>query len=167
MNLKLELFDMKYAHDYYVGFNEEITKYQWPDPFETEEDAMGLLQNFVDEAAQGEMLFYAVLSETGDFLGSVEVHGLREDCPELGVWIKESEWGKGYAYAALREALDIACEKHGKRAFFYEADVRNVGSMKLLHKFEDAFGIESREPEKLVTDSGKRLELQGFIMKRK
>lgn len=26
---------------------------------------------------------------------------MAEDCPKLGVWITESEWGKGYAFEAL------------------------------------------------------------------
>ncbi len=26
-------FDMKHLQDYFNGFNEEITKFQWPDPF--------------------------------------------------------------------------------------------------------------------------------------
>ena len=37
-------FDMKYLEDYYKHFNEEITKYQWPDPFENLEDARNMLQ---------------------------------------------------------------------------------------------------------------------------
>ena len=36
-------FDMKYLEDYYKYFDEEITKYQWPDPFENIEDARNLL----------------------------------------------------------------------------------------------------------------------------
>ena len=28
-------FDMKYLEDYYNNFNDEITRYQWPDPFES------------------------------------------------------------------------------------------------------------------------------------
>ncbi len=30
-------------------FDEEITKYQWPDPFENLEDARNVLQGFLDE----------------------------------------------------------------------------------------------------------------------
>lgn len=163
-NIKIEPFDMKYLSDYYTEFNEEITRYQWPDPFESIDAAKELLQEFVDEMGREEMLFLSVLSETGEFLGSVEVHGLDEDCPELGVWIKKSEWGKGYAYRALKAALDIAKSKYGKTEFFYEADTRNVGSRKLLDKFKDEYDIEAQAAETLTTDSGKELELQGFVL---
>lgn len=40
-------FDMKYLDDYYNGFNAEITKYQWPDPFNHVEDARALLLEFL------------------------------------------------------------------------------------------------------------------------
>jgi len=165
--IKIEPFTMEYLQDYYREFTEEIAKYQWPDPFETLEDAEHLLKEFLEEMERGETLLLVALSEEGEFLGSSEVHGLTEDCPELGVWIKKSQWGKGYAYEALKAALDIAGTKYGKKEFFYEADVRNIGSMKLLHKFENEYEIIEQDVEKLTTDSGKKLELQGFIMKEK
>ncbi len=48
---------------------------------------------------------------------------------------------------------------------YYEADVRNTGSVKLLHKFEDNYEIIEQGIEKVTTDTGKELELQGFILK--
>lgn len=163
-NIKTEPFDMKYLSDYYTEFDAEITRYQWPDPFESIDDAKELLQEFIDEMGRDETLFLSVLSDADEFLGSVEVHGLDEDCPELGVWIKKAEWGKGYAYQALKAALDIAKSKYGKTEFFYEADTRNEGSRKLLEKFKDEYNIEAQDAEKLTTDSGKELKLQGFIL---
>ena len=163
--ISIEPFRMDQLEDYNREFNEEITKYQWPDPFESLEDAKELLQSFLDEVEQGETIPLSAISEDGEFIGSSEVHSLSEDCSEVGVWIKQSEWNKGYAYAALKAALDLARERYGKSEFFYEADVRNIGSMKLLRKFEDEYEIIEQDVEKLTTDSGKELELQGFVMK--
>ncbi len=160
-------FDMKYLEDYYNNFNEEITRYQWPDPFESIEDARDLLRDFLDEMNREETLLFAIV-DTGDkFVGSVEMHGLSGDCPELGVWIVESEQGKGYAYEALKYILDYAHRKYGKTEFFYEADVRNSGSNKLLSKFADSYVIETLDIEELVTDSGKELKLKGNRLTRK
>ena len=163
--LLLEPFDMKYLENYYEGFNSEITKYQWPDPFDTIEDAKSLLQDFIDEMEAEESLFYSVLNADGDFIGSVEVHGLSEDCPELGIWISEQEQKKGYAYEALSEVLDYACKNYHKRSFFYEADIRNEGSTKLLHKLESRFEVLKRDLDEITTDSGKELKLQGYVLK--
>ena len=165
--IKVIPFDMKYLEDYYNNFNEEITRYQWPDPFESIEYARALLRDFLDEMNREETLLFAIV-DTGDkFVGSVEMHGLSEDCPELGVWIVESEQGKGYAYEALKYILDYAHRKYGKTEFFYEADVRNTGSNKLLSKFADSYVIETLDIEELVTDSSKELKLKGSRLTRK
>ncbi len=160
-------FDMKYLDDYYNGFNTEITKYQWPDPFDQVDDAKALLQDFLNEMQRGETLFYSILSKEGVFLGSVEMHGLSGDCPELGVWLIGSEQKKGYAYDALSSILNYARSNYHKTRFYYEADIRNIGSMKLLQKFKDQYEIIKQELEEVVTDSGKELKLQGYVLKAK
>ena len=160
-------FDMKYLDDYYNNFNAEITKFQWPDPFPHIEDARALLSEFLDEMQAGKTLLYSILSKEGAFIGSVEVHGLSEDCPELGIWIIESEQNKGYAYNALNAVLHDVCSNYHKSQFYYEADVRNTGSMKLLQKFGDKYEIIKQELEEVVTESGKELKLQGHVLKLK
>lgn len=157
-------FEMKNLKDYNSGFNEEITKFQWPDPFDSLDDARIMLQGFLDEMEREETLIFSILSKNETFLGSIEVHGLSGDCPELGVWIITSEQGKGYAYEALSAVLDYTHTRYGKTVFYYETDVRNTGSMKLLHKFEDNYEIIEQGFEKVTTDTGKELELQGFIL---
>ncbi len=160
-------FKMEYLLDYYYGFNHEITKFQWPDPFDSSDNAKEMLQEFLNEMERDETLLFSILSKDDAFLGSVEVHGLNEECPELGVWIIESEQNKGYAYEALKEVLNYVSTKYGKLSFFYEADTRNIASTKLLHKFENQYEIIEQRFEKLTTDSGKALELQGYILKAK
>ncbi len=165
--LSIVPFEMKYLKEYYMGFNEEITKYQWPDPFGSMDDAKGVLQGFLDEMGRGETLIFSILSEDAAFLGSVEVHGLMGDCPELGIWIMVPRQNKGYAYEALAAVLSYVRSRYGKDEFYYEADARNIGSVKLLQKFGKEYGILAGEAEKLITESGKKLELQGYILKAK
>lgn len=157
-------FEMKYLDHYFNGFDAEITKFQWPDPFESIEDASSTLQEFLNEMDREETLLFSILSKNDDFLGSVEIHGLTKDCPELGIWIIKEEQNKGYAYEALNAVLDYVRAKYDKAEFYYEADVRNTGSMKLLRKFDGRYKIIAQGLEKLTTDSGKDLELQGYVL---
>ncbi len=165
--MRIEPFDMKYLNDYFNEFNEDITKYQWPDPFENPEAAKEMLQEFMDEMEDGETLFYSVLSDDDRFIGSVEMHGVSRECPELGVWIIESERKKGYAYAALKELLTYAVRTYDKKAFYYEADIRNEGSNKLLEKLGADYEIIKQGLDETVTDSGKELKLQGYVLEAK
>lgn len=57
--LTIAPFEMKYLRDYFGGFDGEITKYQWPDPFADVERARDLLQGFLDEMARGEGLVFS------------------------------------------------------------------------------------------------------------
>ena len=163
--IRIVPFEMKYLNDYYNDFDNEITKYQWPDPFNSIDDARDLLQGFLDEMEKDETLLFAIIDADERFVGSVEMHGLSEDCPELGVWIIEPQQRKGYAYEALTNILNLAQEKYSKNSFFYEADIRNVGSTKLLNKFSNYYEIEKLGVEELVTDSGKELQLQSSILR--
>lgn len=95
------------------------------------------------------------------------MHGLSEDCPELGVWIIDSAQNKGYAYDALNAVLNYVCSNYHKTEFYYEADIRNIGSIKLLHKFGDKYEIIKQDLEEVVTESGKELKLQGYVLKQK
>ena len=88
-------FELKYLNDYYNGFDKEITKYQYPDSFDSVEAATTLLQEFIDDMNCGEMLFLAILDQKGAFAGGLEVHGLAEEYPELGIWLKKDFQGKG------------------------------------------------------------------------
>ena len=95
------------------------------------------------------------------------MHGLSEDCPELGVWIIESAQNKGYAFDALNAVLNYVYLNYHKTEFYYEADIRNIGSMKLMQKFGDKYEIIKQGFEEVVTESGKELMLQGYVLRRK
>lgn len=159
-------FDMKYLEEYFSGFDAEITKYQWPDPFNNRDIARDVLQGFIDEMNNGVSLFCAIITDDGRFIGGVEVHGLDGDCPELGIWIVPSEQNKGYAHEVLDAVLEYVVENNDKKEFFYEADVRNSASTKLLHKFMSKYDITDEGVERFITDSGKELEMQAHILKR-
>lgn len=156
-------FDMKYLNDYYHDFDEEITRYQYPDPFESAEAAEKLLQEFIDDMNQGEMLFLAILDQNGAFIGGLEVHGLAEEYPELGIWLKKDAQGKGYAYEALRRTLHELNQTCHKEWYTYEADIRNKSSIGLVAKFD----YLKKDIDEFKTESGKELKLQKYLINAK
>lgn len=161
--LRIVPFEMKYLEDYYLGFDEEITKYQYPDPFESMSAAKEVLQGFIHCMEQEEMVFLSILTLNGDFIGGVEVHGLGEQYPELGIWVKKPAQQKGCAYEALAGVLEFVDEHYHKDWYVYEADIRNAGSMKLVEKFE----YKKESLDEFVTETGKSLALQKFLIQRK
>ena len=69
-------FEMKYLLDYYYGFNHEITKFQWPDPFETSDNAKDMLQVFLNEMEKEETLLF--FQRMINFLAVLRFMGLLE-----------------------------------------------------------------------------------------
>lgn len=159
--LRIIPFDMNYLEAYYAEFNKEIVKYQYPDPFESISDAQNVLQGFVDQMAQDEMLFLTIITSDGDFVGGVEVHGLQEQYPELGIWIKKLSQQKGYAYEALSSVLKWVDSEYQKDWYVYEADVRNKGSIRLVEKFD----YKKEETYEFTTETGKELVFQKFLIR--
>lgn len=156
-------FELKYLNDYYYGFDEEITKYQYPDPFDSAEAAETLLREFMDEMNRGEMLFLAILDPKGDFAGSLEVHGLAEEYPELGIWLKKDFQGKGYAHEALSCILEYLNQTGRKEWYVYEVDIRNKSSIGLVAKFS----YRTEGLDEFTTESGKELKLQKYLINMK
>lgn len=156
-------FDLMSLNDYYEGFDADITKYQYPDPFTTEEDARELLQSFTNLMNQGEMLFLTISAKDNQFIGSIEVHGLKEKQPELGLWIKKEFQQKGYAYEALSSVIKKINDDYEKEWYIYEADIRNTGSIKLVEKFT----YRKDGIDEFTTETGKELKLQRYIIKLK
>lgn len=153
-------FELKYLNDYYQGFDEEITQYQYPDPFDSAESAETLLREFIDEMNRGEMLFLAILGQKGAFAGGFEVHGLAEEYPELGIWLKKDFQGKGYAYEALCSVLQYLNQACQKEWYVYEADIRNKPSIGLAAKFS----YRKEGIDEFTTESGKELKLQRYLI---
>lgn len=156
-------FDLKHLKDYCIGFDTDVTKYQYPNPFLKESDAQEMLQSFIELMNQGEMLFLSILTKDGHFIGSIEVHGLKESQPELGIWIKKEFQRKGYAYEALSNVMKMVDEDFHKEWYVYEADIRNESSIKLVERF----CYFKEDFEEFTTETGKELKLQRFIVKLK
>jgi RimJ/RimL family protein N-acetyltransferase len=65
------------------------------------------------------------LHGTREFLGMSGLHHLDAAEPEVGIWIKESEQGRGYGREAVRTAIAIAWRQLAKRAVLYPVAEEN------------------------------------------
>lgn len=156
--LVIQPFSEPFLEAYYKEFTDEITKYQYPDRFPDLETANEVISGFVSDMEQGDMLELVILTQDGEFLGSLEAFGIREEAPEVGLWLKSSAHGAGYGYEALKGLLDHLNGTGRYRYYIYEADVRNTPSIRLAEKFP----FEKGGCEDITTESGKKLKLQTY-----
>lgn len=156
--LVIQPFRDSFLPEYYREFTDDITEYQYPDTFPDIEAAKSLVSEFVSEMEQGNMLELVILTQSGEFMGSMEAFGIREEAPEVGLWLKSSAQGKGYGYEALKGLLSYLNTHGPYQHYVYEVDVRNLPSIRLVEKFN----FEKDGCEDIITESGKKLRLQRY-----
>ena len=76
---------------------------------------------------------FAITTPDDDLVGVIAWHLDREIGLELGYWIGEPFWGKGYATLAVSLLIN-ATQKFGHRKFFARAMTGNPGSIRVLEK---------------------------------
>lgn len=115
-----QLANNKYIHDMLARL---------PHPY-TRAHAVDFITNLArakDEHA------YAIITENDDFIGVIGWHLDRELGLELGYWLGQPYWGKGYATevanALVQEAIDA-----GFNELFSSAKYQNAGSIGVLQK---------------------------------
>lgn len=150
-----------YVYDYFKEFNSEITKYQYPDPFKSINEARNFFAHFVQCKKEGTSLVCIIADMEGTFIGSVEAHGIDTSIPELGIWIAQKYQSKGYGFEAIKGLMDYICADQPVDYFIYEADSRNAGSIKLINRLNG----EKHGHEEFVTESGKKLKLDKYYIK--
>ena len=137
----IEPFDMKYLQEYCSGFSAEITRYQWPDPFETPDDARNVIRGFLNEMEKGERLFFSVLSGKGEY--TVELAQLYPNVNFIGVDIKGARMWTGATKALEAGLKNVAFLRTNIEIidrFFSENEVQEIWltfsdpQMKNVHK---------------------------------
>jgi len=76
---------------------------------------------------------YAIIAQTGEFIGIISLRFKTDAPPELGYWLGEPFWGQGYASEAAN-ALVKAAFARGIDKIFARAIANNKGSINVLEK---------------------------------
>ena len=88
---------------------------------------------FVETIARGEEEFAWAITQDGRFIGTIGLHLLPDQLPELGYWLGEPHWGFGYATEAGR-AVVVAAREAGATALRSRALLTNTASRNVLGK---------------------------------
>ena len=90
-------------------------------------------REFVETIARGpEEHAWAILLQ-GRYIGTIGLHLMPDELPELGYWLGEPFWGFGYATEAARAVVATA-RAAGATALRSRALITNAGSRSVLRK---------------------------------
>lgn len=153
-------FEWKWTQAVLQTFTAEITRWQYPEPYQSEEDVRAWMSQQLQEMEQERCLELVILDEDDHFLGGFEVMGLQQRYPEVGLWLRKEAQGQGYGKEALRVMLERLNESYRFEGYLYEADIRNLPSIRLAQSFAyDRLGRMT-----VLTAAGKDLQLEQCII---
>lgn len=114
--------------------NRDVAKMtsRMPHPY-TEEDA----RTFIGKigSADFDACAYAItLAENGEYMGGAGMYDDQSGQPEIGYWLGEPYWGKGYATEAALALVDLAFRVSGIKVLHSGCQTINPASRKVLVK---------------------------------
>ncbi len=85
--------------------------------------------------AIGQFAYAITLAETGEFIGSITLHDHKYGSGyEIGYWLGEPYWGKGYATEATTALIDLSFRELSLEQIYISAQSRNEGSKRVIEK---------------------------------
>ena len=85
--------------------------------------------------AIGQFAYAITLAETGEFIGSITLHDHKYGSGyEIGYWLGEPFWGKGYATEATTALIDLSFRELSLEQIYISAQSRNEGSKRVIEK---------------------------------
>lgn len=133
--LKLVKYSEKYIESLLEHLNNiNISKWLFLPAYPyTEEDAKKWL-NFCKESEEKKDNYLFAIEVDGEFIGGIGLHKLMEHSFDVGYWIAEKHWGKGYATEALKIITYLGLNElkiERIQAYVFEG---NIASEKVLEK---------------------------------
>ena len=120
---------VKYAN------NKKVSNNLWNIPYPyTEADGVFRISYVHQGFKNGSSYVFAViLKETSEFIGETSLHlGVYPDAAQLGYWIAEPFWNKGFCTEATRAIITFAFEKLQLGMVYAECHVDNKASEHVL-----------------------------------
>lgn len=124
-------------------FRGVVVEYQDVFPAKTLDEQQRWVEEGIADAKAGKALLLVISDKnTGEFFGRCALKKVHTSTPELGIWLKQSAHGKGYAEESVRCALAWASEHlqyEYIKAFIQTANARSI------HLIEKLGGLRIRQ----------------------
>ena len=117
--------------DIFKYFDSNITKYMYPRPSKTIEEAKMVVDSMILQRESKTDYIYTILKKSSnEFIGLVGLHNLKSLTPEVGLWTKLESHGNNYGSEAASRVIQYAKEL-GYKKLVYPVDKRNIASKKI------------------------------------
>ncbi|TDR82699.1 GNAT family N-acetyltransferase [Paludibacterium purpuratum] len=129
IRLSLQPFTASDAGEAYGCITPTLARFMSWDPPANRASFDQIYQSWLTSMADGTDYVFAIRQRADDhFLGLAGLHHLREDSPELGIWIREDSHGHGFGREAVRLVAQWAAQTMPPASFTYPVAEQNSPS---------------------------------------
>ena len=112
----------------------EVTKYLTWDTHPNVEVTKQIVKEWVKQYDDPKTVRFAItLKDSGELIGGIDVVKYVDCVPEIGYCLSKKYWNKGYMSEACKAFVNYLFEL-GYPKVLIRADVRNIGSLKVIEK---------------------------------
>ncbi len=99
------------------------------------EDTQGFIDYSLDVLEKGtDITLVATDKNTKEFIGCCGIHDINDESISLGIWLKESAFGKGYGSELIKGLESYVNENLDVDYLIYNVEKSNHGSIKIAEK---------------------------------
>lgn len=143
--LLLKLFEPADADEIFACITPSLTRYMAWEPSPTREAFAAVWRAWRPKAESGSDLILVVRRRDGLFLGLAGLHRADSQAPELGIWIREDEHGRGYGREAVAALADWASGNPAIVCFEYPVAEANLASRRIAESLGGVAAGERRD----------------------
>ena len=130
--------------------NHEVSKstLNIPHPYED-----GMAEQWIDSHeeiwnAKTGIVYAVTLSKTRQLVGAISMHGIDGSEGELGYWVGQPHWGKGYCTEAARTLIEFSFEKLNLSSIHAEHLTTNPASGKVMQNIGMKHIASKQKPDR-------------------
>lgn len=120
------------ADEAFAAITLTLTRYMEFEPPASQSAFESIWQVWLSTIADGSDLIFVIRHREGrGFVGLVGLHDAQSPNPELGIWVREPEQGRGYGSEAVRAVASWGAAALSPRAFRYPVAEVNYASRRI------------------------------------
>jgi [ribosomal protein S5]-alanine N-acetyltransferase len=139
MSLSLKPISLEYTDDIFSSISGNVAEYFYD--FKSIQETEDWIRNAVLQHKEGEKEEYVVFDDEL-FVGMISPKFVSDTEVTIGIWIAESQQGKGYGKQSLQLLIE-SLRNRGLKSIYYETEEKNLASINLAR----SLGFEQVDEE--------------------
>ena len=146
--------DASTVQDLAGNYNVSKSTLNIPYPYENGMAEEWISTHLEDWNSRTRLVYAITLTGTGQLIGAISLHDIDESQGELGYWIGEPHWGKGYCTEAASALIQFSFERLNLGKIHAEHLTANPASGKVMKKIGMRHIGSERKRDRHNRDSG-------------